>query len=280
MWHLQSIPKVAHFYWGNDTVSFLRYQTVYSFRKCNPDWEIKLYYPVEKYRGNNTWNTWEHKNKYIGPNYMESLLNLDINKVQVDFQSIGLKSDMPEVFKSDLFRWYILGKEGGLWSDFDILYFKPMDCLELNKDSNRELNAVLCMNPKTKLNSIGFLMGSPNNRFFIETFESAKVRLNCQSYQSAGSNVLDRYSLDAIVARYPELNIANLSLKAVYPMNPSQNSISLIFKQSSLEYLTENTVGIHWYGGHPDAGVFENSLTQDNIAQFDNVLSRLISQVN
>ena len=41
------IPKIAHFYWGNEILPFLRYITIYSFSILNPDWEIKLYLPTK-----------------------------------------------------------------------------------------------------------------------------------------------------------------------------------------------------------------------------------------
>jgi hypothetical protein len=43
MWHLKEIEKTLHTYWGGDSMSYLRYLTLASFRKLNPDWKIFLY---------------------------------------------------------------------------------------------------------------------------------------------------------------------------------------------------------------------------------------------
>ena len=67
MWQLQKIPKLAHFYWGNDTLSFLRYLSIYTFSKFNPDWRIQFYYPAQKYHGARTWGTPEHTGRFHGP---------------------------------------------------------------------------------------------------------------------------------------------------------------------------------------------------------------------
>ena len=31
-----------YFYWGGSAMSWMRYMTLYSFRKMNPDWEMVL----------------------------------------------------------------------------------------------------------------------------------------------------------------------------------------------------------------------------------------------
>ena len=39
----RAIPKRIFFYWGGSDMSWMRYMTLYSFRKMNPDWEVILY---------------------------------------------------------------------------------------------------------------------------------------------------------------------------------------------------------------------------------------------
>ena len=52
--------------------------------------------------------------------------------IQVDFQIYNFNNDMPEVHKSDFLRLELLSTIGGLWSDMDIIYFKPMNSLYFN----------------------------------------------------------------------------------------------------------------------------------------------------
>jgi len=52
-----------------------------------------------------------------------------------------------------------------------------------------------------------------------------------------------------------------------------------IFYSNNLNYLTPNTLGLHWYAGHIEAGRFENLINEKNYSQFNNILSYLIAQV-
>ena len=65
MWHLTNIPKIVHFYWGNEKLSYLRYMSVYSFRKLNPDWKIKIHVPGALSMIAPTWGSNEQKNAGI-----------------------------------------------------------------------------------------------------------------------------------------------------------------------------------------------------------------------
>jgi len=54
------IPKRMFFYWSGNDLSWMRYMTLYSFRKMNPNWEIILYLSdnVNKIK---TWNSGEEQ---------------------------------------------------------------------------------------------------------------------------------------------------------------------------------------------------------------------------
>ena len=66
---------------------------------------------------------------------MERLLAMEIEKIEVDLNELGVDNRMPESFKADFLRWRLLATAGGLWSDFDIIYFKPMESLYLNLEN-------------------------------------------------------------------------------------------------------------------------------------------------
>lgn len=281
MWYLEKIPKTAHFYWGNNTISFLRYLTVISFRKFNPDWQIKLYYPQVRYQGENTWNTPEHINKFTGENYFDKLFALDIEKIEIDFSQFGIDINIPESFKADFLRWQLLAAEGGLWSDFDIIYFKSMDNLYFNNEANKEIDTFVCINPYRVYyrHLIGFLLSSPNNDFYKYIYNQSYLRLNLKSYQSIGSLILnDRFqTIQSIKNMFSHMNIANINTDAVYPLN--ELNITSIYNSNDLSCLTDYTTGIHWYAGHPDAGQWENSITENNFKSFDTGLSKIIGKV-
>ena len=88
MWHLKEIPKILHVYFGGP-VAYLRYLTIYSFRKQNPDWEIKFYYPKRVYK-KNTWLSNEQEYIFKSKNYFNKIKKLGIEVIKVDFKEFTL----------------------------------------------------------------------------------------------------------------------------------------------------------------------------------------------
>jgi hypothetical protein len=280
MWHLKAIPRTVHFYWGNDKLSFLRYLSVYSFKKFNPDWEIKFYYPQLRYQGEKTWDSFEHSVKFEAANYWERLMNLDIIKIEYDFSEVDPDNSIPENFKSDLLKWRLLSTVGGLWSDFDILYFKPMSCLHLNQAEHQLLDTLICLLEEKCRHSIGFLLSAPDNDFYAYLHQLANVSLNIHSYQSAGPDIIDTFpTLSSITDQFKNVNIGNIKRKTVYPLCFFYEGISTIYHSAALSYIDDDSIGIHWYGGHPESGEYENALTETNYKNYPNIISAIISRI-
>lgn len=254
------IPKVAHFYWGNESLPYLRYLTLYSFRKFNPDWKIILYTPTDLQKGL-SWRTSEHK-RPIGEvkNYFSLLKNLKINIVKLDMKSLKLSNEMSEVHKSDFLRWHLLGTVGGLWSDMDILFFKPMKKMNILNS-----NTVICFSGR--IWRVGFLASSPGNQFFKNTFNVARKKLNSSSYQSIGSTLMRTTYWDPVGAgrKYPQYSIYNMSMSVVYPA-----MISLIYGGCDKSLIKWNTIGLHWYAGHPSARRFIELIDDKSYKKYGN----------
>jgi hypothetical protein len=281
MWHLRKIPKLVHFYWGNDTISFLRYLSVYTFQKFNPDWRIQFYYPTEKYRGARTWSTPEHSGKFSGPNYLGRLLDLNIEKIELNFADLGIDSQIPETFKSDLLRWYLLTHVGGLWSDMDILYFRPVDSLDLNAPAAQEVDTVVCLDENGGYNyhTIGFLMSAPGSLYYQFALKESYCCMDLSKYQSIGGNLLRHNfpTMASIQSKFPGLRVENLSLDVVYPLNDTL--VPLIYHTGYMHYLTHRTIGLHWYAGHPATREFEDCLTEQTYCNYQNIIANLIREV-
>ena len=281
MWYLDKIPKIAHFYWGNDTISYTRYLTVVSFKKYNPDWCIRLYYPKIKYQGKKTWDTHEHSQKFSGTNYLARLFSMDIEKIEINFNNYGMDNYMPETFKADFLRWYLLSTCGGLWSDFDILYFRPIDNFYLNIPANKHLDTLICLhsNGTEVYHSIGFLLGSINNPYYRFVNSQTYGMLDKGNYQSIGSSILNHYfpKLLLVQQRFPALSFENINANVVYPINYTM--VPYIFHTPYMHYLTEQSIGLHWFAGHPEASKFENIIDENTHPGYDNIISQLIRQV-
>lgn len=254
MWNLK-IPKRMFFYWGARDLPFLRYMSVYSFQKLNPDWEVKYYMPIKVSRHQPWPDKQFESRKNRCKDYTNYLSRLNIKPTIFDFEAIGLSNDLNEIHKSDLLRYELLAQQGGAWADMDILFTKPMDQLLCNKQKSaatafyyhgRE-DGVDTGNPKN--HAIGFLMSSSNNKYFTDVAKVAKQNFLAKKrarkgYQCVGADLLNRhFPLDQIRKHYP--GTVSVGKEAVYAIN----DLSTIYDVSDFSLLTDNSIGIHWYGG-------------------------------
>jgi len=216
MWNLTQVPKIAHFYWGNKTLTLDRFLSIASFSLLNPDWDVFLHRPCDlSGELNATWNTYEHKrcNSDNGYEcYWENLRTLKNLTVKVhNFTNLPSFS---EVHRSDCLRWDLLADIGGLWSDLDILYIRPMNELYFNCEDNElrgnegemqllrpgEIREAICISSWRDFvyNSIGFLLSAPKSSLFVDVQEQKNRLLREGSaeilmgrYQSLGSDILN-----------------------------------------------------------------------------------------
>lgn len=163
-WHL-TVPKIFHTYWGGDVLSYMRYMTIVSFMRQNPDWRVILWLPAEE-SIKRTWGSRELNYDVLCDDYLPKLMELPIEKIRVDFRDYGYANTISEVHKSDFLRMHLLGTMGGLWSDMDVLYFKPMTALGVNKPENANKETYVCISHYG--HSAGFLMALPGSRYYIE----------------------------------------------------------------------------------------------------------------
>ena len=108
MWQLNKIPKVIHFYWGGKKLSYLRFLSILSFRKLNPDWVIKVHIPSVVTTTPPAWDTMHQKNSNIGKDYFKHLEKLNVEIVKQDFAD-DFDNDAQEVH----FRVYFNGRGTG-----------------------------------------------------------------------------------------------------------------------------------------------------------------------
>lgn len=277
---MNNIPKIVHLYWDGSPMSYLQYLTVISLKKLNSDWDIYVYTPKVRFT-EKTWITGEQSSPYIGKDFWPELKKLNFIKInEFDFSTINISNTISEVFKSDFIRWHLLSTIGGVWSDFDILYLKPLNKINFN---NRMISGEI-NNLSTAIvfdgyhHIIGFYLSVPNNQFFSDILKLARTRLAPQKYQSVGSSLL--------MSMYPKLekiktkfnNFANLSMSTVYPFNSSEKEIREIFfgNKDVGNYIKEDTIGIHWYNGSNISKEYLNNYDENK--NNNSIISKLIKE--
>lgn len=292
------IPKTMYFYWGNDRLSWLRYMSIYSFRKLNPDWKVYLYYSRPFYKKEKTWNSiveqdfFNYTNK---KNYLNEVNKLNVRVVQWDLQNPEKPADLNWNYigpshKSNFFKWQTLSVKGGFYSDLDILYIKPMDDLY---EKIKDFNTGICY---TTIFSIGFLASSSANQIYYTLFKEAFKRYTQDRYQCVGVETLynllmgnDMWEEDGSInwnyihkvpllkllhEKFPSSKIYNFPMDLVYPFK--YNEPWMMFQrppEESLPRIKDDTIGIHWFAGDPVSQEYNNKLDHVNYKGFNNIIT-------
>ena len=279
-WQLADVPRKAHFYWGSECTSFLRYLSVASFQLFNPDWEINLYVPTSTYRGGPGWTTPEvyEGSAYHGRDYAKQIFALPGLRIrEVDFSDYPEIAKAPETYKSDFFRWHALDEEGGMYGDTDIVYTRPIREAPFNIPENRAAQVGLCLHNEGHI--IGFYLSAPGNQFFRRIRQEARTSFNSSNYQALGSKLLNRLypSVKAVAASHPAMPFLNLPMALVYPLD--HRAIERIHQNLDPATLPGGTIGLHWYGGAPVSQRYNNLIDHETCGRFGTVLDQLAARV-
>jgi hypothetical protein len=249
-WNL-SVPKILHIYWGGGKLIYMRYLTILSFMKHNPDWEIIFWYPKISYTGR-SWGIdthYQYLNESVCKDYLPELLSLPIKQAPVDFQSLGGKNDMAEIHKNDYIRINSLNLYGGVWSDLDIIYFKPLSELKVNIQENKDKETYVCISHYG--HSTGFNMSIKGGQFFDNMSNIINREYRRDSYQCWGPDMFNKY-----YKKFNHIpNAVNLDMDVVYAHNAHQ--VRELLKESPPRF-TEGSIGCHWYAGNEVWGEFLN----------------------
>ena len=264
------IPKRVFFYWGDSPLSWMRYMTLRSFRMLNPDWEMVVYTSPLKI-ADKTWSTLEEQDffKYTGGDYREKLHDLNISIQQ--WEPVEDIPDMGPSHTSNLVKWDILSRLGGIYSDLDILYINPIDDLYANL---KDFDIGVCFNGS--FYSIGLLSSTPGCQVYRQVYKKALTNFNLQKYQCLGvKSLIPVFGLNfaALPDKFPDTTFYNIPGHLLNYMVDAVGSVinDLYHNMDITPYL--DCLGLHWYGGHPGSQQQNNLLTHNNYIQHPSVFS-------
>lgn len=283
-WNFVNIPKIAHFYWGADKMSFMRFMTLYSFKKLNPDWSVILYVP-KNINKNKNWTTFhssdsqDYNQEY---DYKDLLTKMPIKIVEVDFANTIVKN-AGEAQRSDYLRWNLLYQKGGAWFDMDILFIKPLSSMYYN-DIIKECSAdvMLCYDERHfGEQPIGALFSSIKNDYYKRVSLESQNVSNFDNYQSIGTNIVRKiaHTPEMLKNSFQHLNIVDFTYKMFYNLDYKQ--LVNIYENDVFESLKENkeVIGIHWYGGDPLTAKHNNIINAENYNQYNNTICNAIKYI-
>lgn len=241
-------PKLLHLYWDGSKLSFLNYLTILSFNRYHQDWKINIYLPKSR---NNimSWGSSEQKLRYNGICYLEKLKNIhNVSIHYIDLNEIGFRNDASEVIKSDYFRYYILHKHGGIWSDFDIIFTASV---EKKMNFNEDTIIFSCAIGGTCYYPIGFFLAKPNNKFFKFMMEQAAANYDPGSYQCIGTPLWG--NLFPSVQHILNKNLGQIGICGNDYYLPWSSLQLNEFLSKEDNTLPPNNIGIHWFNGATQA---------------------------
>lgn len=257
------IPNKCHLYWDGSPMSWLNLLTVESFHKYNPDWKITVYLTKQSpsEMGKNTFVP-----NYTGPDYLDRLVNynyIDIKIIDIEDYDVPIEAHACQ--GSDNFRRAILFKEGGVYSDFDTIWLKPISDIEKVEciGNPKDFECTVSFYKMTyDFHNVSNLIAEKNSRFikslidFSKLITPAEIRAN---HQALGSTMLNRLypSLATIIQRFPR--VLAIPYDTFYPF--STYRLESLFKDNDLGYITDNTLCVHWFNG--------NKLAKDYINKED-----------
>jgi len=248
------IPKRAFFLWvGKGPLPWLRQLGIDTFEKYNPDWTV------------------------------------DLIRIPIEAGLLAAQS-------TDIFRYSRLVDSGGLYLDTDIVFFKPVPDSILDADAAITIDRSPLKNVGPQagrapgFTNLAFMGSVKGNGMFAFAYKSALERLDTMKgldidmkrtkglYQAFGTSMLDRLFMDKtqedIEARFG-IKIHNVPLETVLPVG--WHETHKLFAGGKFDP-PEKTIGVHWYGGCPDASRYCAQMTRETYLQRPCYLSSAIDR--
>ena len=224
--------------------------TVESFHKYNPDWQIIVYLTKQSYKelGANVYVP-----DYTGPDYFHLIEKLPYVEIrEIDLLEDGIPLDAHSCQGSDLFRRNILYKKGGVYSDFDVIWLKPMkdfakiDCL----GDSRDFESIVSFYEFTKgFHNVSNLVSEPGSGFLLSLIEAQKKIKPPYEHQSFGSTMLNKLYPDwwSVVSRFPRM--LAIKYETFYPYSTFE--MERCFVKDDLSPIdSKNVMCVHWFNGN------------------------------
>lgn len=239
------IPRRAFFYWTGPPLPWLREQSLVTFRRHHPDWEVFLGSPEAPVRP----------------------LPAGVEWLPDDVTT----SDLPPATRSDWWRYHVLGKLGGLYADTDVLFLKNLEPLFsgdydtwLTLDGGTEYPGAPwtyqgpALGKRRSGVSIGLLAARPGSQFFLRAADWCSWTRESSDYQSHGTRLL--------VAHWEELTpgsrLGSIPFRAFY-RGSSGYQVRGLWTESGAFQARE--YGLHWYGGSPESLPFQGAQSVDDL---------------
>ena len=245
---MKNIPKKCHLYWDGGIMSKYNVLTVISFHKLNPEWEIIIYTPKQDVK--NIKNT--YVKQYKEKDYFDEVKKLPyVVFKEIDLNDFRMPLNIHACSSSDIFRTNILYLYGGVYSDFDVLWYKPMEHIKKIESIGDpfDFECVVCMYKHIKgFHNVSIMVAEESSPYLKEIIEAQKQVKPPYDHQSYGSVLLNSIFPD--YANVIEKHKRNLFVKYETFFPYSIYEMDRLYKKIDLSVLNNNVLAIHWFNGH------------------------------
>jgi len=250
-------------FWAGKYMSWLRYMTLHSARKYNPDAEIILLNAPEPCNRNKVWPSHNIQDSlyYEGPNYFEDIPSLG---VEIREWVPPFKSEPAQ--QCDISQWSSMYEEGGLFIDMDIVFTGNLDYL-----FERQEEVVLCYHD---FFSIGVTGGLKGCAFHKRLLDIAKKNFDPHNYSTCGTASIYKLLGDEEPLNKMTCSYYNIPQDHFYKYD-WQNLNKIYENSESLEGVR----GVHWYGGAPASKEWNNKLFPRTLKRYSNTLVAALREV-
>ncbi len=275
MWHLTQIPKIVHFYWATDTLPWIRYLSLKTFRQLNPDWEMILWKKEVLTRVDDPaisdgscppkpegYVDWWPEVEKLGV----KISILDVEK-QFNFDMSYYKDcSVKDVHFSDFAYMGLLYEYGGLWVNMDMLFYKPIEQGVYNIPENNNFEV---MGLQGVFNN--FILAKHKANFMKDLF-NLSVSVNHDEVQrnfSATGPITWEQNKNSSSYRHTLLELP-LSITE-YKWDDTE-----YYRKGEIGEFPNEVVAIHWHGGgHWNTHV---NLTPENYKEDQSLIAKLVQR--
>ena len=273
---MKQIPKIYHLFWDGFPMSFYQVFTVISFKKFNPDWEIIIWLSKQKYTelGENTF-----VGAYTGKDYFGVVSALPYVQIkEIDLEEWGINTEIPSCSGSDIFRMKVLHKYGGVYSDFDVIWVRPISVLAFVEHIGAidDFECSVCFYDYIKGFQNVSVMAAKQGASYLQEL----IRLQAgvkppYSHQSYGSELITNHfpTLPHIWAQHHK--VLAVKYETFYPY--SIYCLDALFNTIDLSPMTSNAIAVHWFCGHEISLQYLNkSLPHREENSFTKIINQVI----
>lgn len=249
---MKNIPKICHLTWTKGSVmSLLQTFTVVSFHKYNPDWRI-IVHLVQKSIAEIGKNTYVPD--YSGKDYfhlIEKMSYVEIDEVNLSEMGITYE-DKASMQISDILRIRYLYEVGGVYSDFDMIWLKPMSKFSKIKCTGNpdDFETTACFFEYTRgHHNNSNIVSEPHGKYLASIIEAQNTLLPPYSHQAFNTDLLQSLypTFYYIASDYPR--VIAIHYNTFYPY--SIYALSDLYAANDLKpIMKEGVIGLHWFNGH------------------------------